>query len=74
MRSARNTPHCSLWSIVVVAVLLATTIAAATATAGPEAQKKTSTCVACHTDAEKLKAETANIPQPEGSALQAGKG
>jgi mono/diheme cytochrome c family protein len=38
------------------------------------ADAPSSTCVACHTDAGKLKAESAGIPQPKGSALQAGKG
>jgi len=38
------------------------------------ADAPTSSCVACHTDAGKLKAESAAIPQPKGSALQAGKG
>lgn len=36
--------------------------------------KPVSSCVACHTDAEKLKAEAAKVPVPAGSALQAGKG
>jgi cytochrome c553 len=38
------------------------------------AAKPASTCVACHTDVEKLEAEAANVPVPAGSALQAGKG
>ena len=38
------------------------------------ADAASSSCVACHTDAGKLKAESAAIPQPKGSALQAGKG
>jgi len=33
-----------------------------------------SSCVACHTDAEKLKVEAAKVPAPPSSALQAGKG
>jgi len=36
--------------------------------------KPVSGCVACHTDAEKLKAEAAKVPAPPASALQAGKG
>ena len=42
--------------------------------AGDPAAKPASSCVACHTDVEKLKAEAATIPVPAGSALQAGKG
>ena len=42
--------------------------------AGDPAAKPASTCVACHTDVEKLKAEADNVPVPAGSALQAGKG
>jgi hypothetical protein len=34
----------------------------------------TSSCVACHTDAEKLKVEAAKVPASPASALQAGKG
>ena len=33
-----------------------------------------SSCVACHTDVEKLKEEAKGIPQAAGSALQSGKG
>jgi len=36
--------------------------------------KAVSSCVACHTDSEKLKAEAAKVPAPLASALQAGKG
>lgn len=36
--------------------------------------KPASSCVACHTDAEKLKVEAAKVSSPPGSALQAGKG
>jgi hypothetical protein len=39
-----------------------------------DAAKAPSSCVACHTDVERLKAETATIKVPGGSALQAGKG
>jgi len=42
--------------------------------AGDPAAKPASSCVACHTNVEKLKAEAANIPVPAASALQAGKG
>jgi cytochrome c553 len=47
---------------------------AAFAADGAAAPKQTSSCIACHTDAEKLKAEAAKIPPAAGSALQAGKG
>jgi hypothetical protein len=36
--------------------------------------KPVSSCVACHTDVEKIKAEAKDIPVPAASALQAGKG
>ena len=36
--------------------------------------KPVSSCVACHTDVEKIKEEAKGIPVPTGSALQAGKG
>lgn len=36
--------------------------------------KPASSCVACHTDAEKLKLESAKVPAAPASALQAGKG
>jgi cytochrome c553 len=42
--------------------------------AGDPAAKPASSCVACHTNVEKLKAEAATIPVPAASALQAGKG
>ena len=38
------------------------------------AKAPVSSCVACHTDAEKLKIEAAKVPPPAASALQAGKG
>lgn len=56
--------------------LAAAAAAAGALLAGPAfaAGAKDSSCVSCHTDAERLKAECAAIPQPQGSALQAGKG
>ena len=41
-----------------------------TAAAGGEA----SSCVSCHTDAERLKVESAMLPKPKKSALTSGKG
>jgi cytochrome c553 len=42
--------------------------------AGDPVAKPASSCVACHTNMEKLTAEAATIPVPAASALQAGKG
>jgi len=50
------------------------TLAGSADAAGDPAAKPASTCIACHTDVEKIKAEAANVPVPAGSALQAGKG
>jgi len=50
------------------------TLAGSAGAAGDSAAKPASTCIACHTDVEKIKAEAANVPVPAGSALQAGKG
>lgn len=36
--------------------------------------KPASSCVACHTDAERLKTESAKVAAAPASALQAGKG
>lgn len=64
------------WFRTAAALVLSSTLVgtAALAAEGVPAPKKTSSCIACHTDAEKLKAEAAKVPVPAGSALQAGKG
>jgi mono/diheme cytochrome c family protein len=73
MRLAGTTPqHRPWWVAAAAAVFLAA--APAVTASGADAAKKTSSCVACHTDSAKLKAEAASVPQPAGSALQAGKG
>jgi len=54
-------------------VVLAGAAGAAETSAAAPAQAASS-CVACHTDAEKLKVEAALVPAPPASALQAGKG
>jgi hypothetical protein len=56
------------------AAVLTGTLAAGAAPAGAAPAKPVSSCVACHTDVEKLKAEAALVPAPPSSALQAGKG
>jgi len=58
-----------LGAALLAGAVLCGTVHVAAATAIP-----TSSCVACHTDAEKLKVESAKVPVPSGSALQAGKG
>lgn len=65
-------PHARrLLAVTLTAGVLAAAAGAATAA---EPAAKPSSCVACHTNVEKLKAEAANIPVPAASALQAGKG
>jgi hypothetical protein len=57
----------------ITGALLALAVPAAAQTAAAGA-KPTSSCVACHTDLQKLQAEAAKVPVKPGSALQAGKG
>jgi cytochrome c553 len=72
-RILRSRGQCSrLLAAALAAGLFAT--AGSAGAAGDPAAKPASSCVACHTDVEKLKAEAATIPVPAGSALQAGKG
>jgi len=73
-RIVRSHSHHSrrLLAAALAAGLLAT--AGGAGAAGDSATKPESSCVACHTDVEKLKAEAAAIPVPAGSSLQAGKG
>lgn len=59
---------------IVAAALFAAAALGAGAARAAEPAKPQSSCVACHTDVEKLKAEAKNIPVPAASALQAGKG
>lgn len=67
-------PHLRLLgATALVGAILAGGAFAADAPKAPAA-KPASSCVACHTDAEKLKTEAAKVPVPAGSALQAGKG
>jgi cytochrome c553 len=54
--------------------LLAGATLGASSPAAAEPAKPVSSCVACHTDAEKLKVEAAKVPPAPASALQAGKG
>jgi len=44
------------------------------AAAATEPTRPASSCVACHTDVEKLKTEAAKLPPPPKSAMTAGKG
>lgn len=67
--SNRRHFRCLLGATALMGVVLTGGVSAA----APPA-KQTSSCVACHTDAEKLKLEAATVPVPAGSALQAGKG
>ena len=63
------------WRLLAAALATGLLVAAGTAgAAGDPAAKPASTCIACHTDVAKIKAEAANVPVPAGSALQAGKG
>jgi len=39
-----------------------------------EPSRPVSSCVACHTDVERLKTEAAKLPPPPKSAMTAGKG
>lgn len=61
-----------LASAVAGAVLAGAAGAAESSAAAPA--QPASSCVACHTDAGKLKVEAALVPAPPASALQAGKG
>ncbi len=58
--------------------LIATSVLVFGLVAGPavatEPSRLVSSCVACHTDAEKLKMEAAKLPPPPKSAMTAGKG
>ena len=56
------------------AVALTALLTSGAAHAAGVSTKPTSSCVACHTDVEKLKAEAGKVPPPAASALQAGKG
>jgi hypothetical protein len=60
-----------LWRLLGAAILAGAVLNGPAHAAAPA---RTSSCVACHTDAEKLKAESAKVPVSSGSALQAGKG
>jgi len=71
LRSRRHRSRQLLAAALATGLMVAAGSAAA---AGDPAAKAASTCVACHTDVEKIKAEAANVPVPAGSALQAGKG
>jgi hypothetical protein len=53
---------------------LAGAVLAGTVRAAEPPGKPASSCVACHTDAERLKVEAAKVPAAPASALQAGKG
>ena len=70
-RSRRHLSRRLLAAALAAGLLVATGSAEA---AGDPAAEPASTCVTCHTDVEKIKAEAANVPVPAGSALQAGKG
>jgi cytochrome c553 len=76
MRLVTTEAPCTRRPPVAIAVLLAAALWAVPARAADSTPpaKKASSCVACHTDAGKLKAEAATVPVPVGSALQAGKG
>lgn len=71
--SFRRRAHLQRVASFAAAALVGGALLAAPASAEP-AKKPASSCVACHTDAERLKAEAATIPAPPASALQAGKG
>ena len=71
VRSRYRIPR-QLFAAALVGGLLAT--AGSAAAAADPAAKPASSCVVCHTDVEKIKAEAANIKVPTASALQAGKG
>jgi len=71
LRSRRHHSRQLLAAALATGLMVAAGSAAA---AGDPAAKAASTCIACHTDVEKIKAEAANVPVPAGSALQAGKG
>lgn len=73
-RSGSTHLHHSHFLRLLGAAVLAGAVLGGTAHAAAAPAKPTSSCVACHTDAEKLKAESAKVPVPSGSALQAGKG
>ena len=73
-RSRSISSHCRrLRCLLGIAVLAGAAVSVGAFAAGAPA-KPISSCVACHTDVEKLKAEAALVPAPPASALQAGKG
>ncbi len=63
-----------VWRMLGVSIVAAAAVLSSDTCAAAAAAKPASSCVACHTDAEKLKAEAAKVPTPPVSALQAGKG
>jgi len=74
LRVSRSRRHLSR-RLLAAALATGLMVAAGSAgAAGDPAAEPASTCIACHTDVEKIKAEAANVPVPAGSALQAGKG
>jgi len=74
-RSGRaHSHHRPLRLLLGATVLLAGAALSVNAFAADPAKKPASSCVACHTDVEKIKEEAKGIPLPTGSALQAGKG
>jgi len=73
-RSGFANSHHRLLRCLLGATVLAGAVLPVNALTAAAAAKPTSSCVACHTDVERIKEEAKGIPVPAASALQAGKG